>query len=347
MVQAPEQVPDLEEAEEAEEASRRRKPGIIVAATGGAAWITMAILGLTVLRPEMAMVRQMAARVASGIPALSPRDFGLAPALPSPASSASAGQAPAPAGWWRYTDPTGFSVNLPDGWTRSYRSANQVQFTSPSRPGATIVIAYSTSPEPDQYADWEGQSAWKAETDPSYVRLHIQQVYYRGYNCADWEFLDDDQGVQTHFLDQGFISAPGRQAYSIELAAPATTWLAAKNAYWNELLTSFVPVSSGTVSAPPTAGVPASNRTTTTPGTHTRTSKPASHSTRAPATGTHASPTPVPTTLPTSIPTSVPTSIPTSVPTSIPTSVIPTSIPASLIPTSLPTSISTSYPAVP
>lgn len=106
MVQVPQQVPDLEEVEEA---NSRRKPGIVLAVAGGAAWVTMAIVGLTILRPELAMVRHMAVRVANAIPALSPQDYALAPALPSPGPSASAGETRPPAGWWRYNDPEGFS----------------------------------------------------------------------------------------------------------------------------------------------------------------------------------------------------------------------------------------------
>jgi hypothetical protein len=106
MVQVPQQVPDLEEVEEA---NSRRKPGIVLASTGAAAWVIMAIVGVTILRPELAMVRHMAVRVANAIPALSPQDYGLAPALPSPGPSASAGETRPPAGWWRYNEPGGFS----------------------------------------------------------------------------------------------------------------------------------------------------------------------------------------------------------------------------------------------
>src|ERR1700743_3832804 len=102
MVQVPQLVPELEEAEEK---VSRRTPRLIVAA-GGALWVTMASAGVAILHPQLSMVCRMAMRVATGGHVISPQDFALAPPASSRSSSASAGSA-APAGWWCYTDPSG------------------------------------------------------------------------------------------------------------------------------------------------------------------------------------------------------------------------------------------------
>jgi hypothetical protein len=332
------QVPDLEQAE-AE--TSRRGPKVAVAAIG-AAWVTAAVIAVTLLRPELAVMKKMAERAATGAPIFTPADFARPPLRPS------GGTASVPAHWWRHTDRTGFEVNLPDGWTETYRSAYQARFTSAAWPGAAIVIAYTATPEPDQYANWEQLAAWKAKADSGYYQVGLQRVSYRGWNSADWEFTDVVNGVETHFLDHGFIPVAGQQAYAIELIAPSDRWDAAKAAYWDELLASFSPaatlypgdsagVNGLTPVGRPTAGGPAQ--------------PPASSPTGNGASGypPTATPTPSPTSLPTPTPTSGPTSVPTGTPTSVPTSLppsLPTSLPTSLLPTDLPTSLPASLPSL-
>jgi hypothetical protein len=309
-------IPDLEQAE----AAHGRRGAKVTVAVVGAAWVTMAIVGMTVLRPELAMVKRIAERAVAGAPPI------LSPPTPAVGSSASAPLASS-ARWRRYADPAGFTIDLPGGWTRTYRSASQVRFTSPARPGAAIVIAYTATPAPDQYTNWEQQAAWKAETDSGYLRIGIHRVYYRGWNCADWEFTDVVDGTATRFLDHGFIPVPGRQAYAIELVAPASQWDTAKAAYWGELLASFTPAilsQPHETNASPSPAAPASSGGSRASG--------------------HPRPTPAPTT-PTAVPTSLPTSVPTSLPTSLPTW-LPTSLPTSF-PTSLPNALPTSVPTAP
>jgi hypothetical protein len=96
MVQVPQQISDLEQAEEN---LSRRAPGIVVVAVGGAVWVIMAIVGVVILRPELALVRQMAVRVATGSPVISPQGYAQEPALPSPSPTASVGATQPPAGW--------------------------------------------------------------------------------------------------------------------------------------------------------------------------------------------------------------------------------------------------------
>lgn len=312
----------------AENAQGRRGPALAVSAVG-AAWVTMAVVAVTLLRPELAMVSRMAVKAAEdGIPAaVAPVAFTKPPQQPrqpqQPATSVT--------GWWRYTDPTGFSINLPAGWRQGYRSAYQVRFTNPADPGAAIVVAYTTTPRPDQYLDWEQQSAGTAEADPAYLLVGIHRVYYRGYNSADWEFTDSVSGRLTHFLDHGFISTSGAQAYSIELIAPASRWNSVKASLWGQLLASFTPAGHATP-AMTESRVPRSQPTHQSQNPQPTSSAAGDQSSSKPPAGQ-----------PTSGVTGIPTSVPTGLPTSIPTG-LPTSIPSG-IPTSIPSGISTSIPS--
>jgi hypothetical protein len=215
-----------------------------------AVWVSASAVAVITLRPELAAATHAAERAAAAaVPVIAPD---LAPDLAAGPSAAASPAIPpprrpaVPAGWLRHADSQGFSINLPDGWAQDYRSVNQVRFTAPGQSsgpgqGVTVVIAFTTTPKGDQYADWQAQAAWKAETDPGYQLIGIRRVAYRGYNCAEWEFLDSDQGQLTHYLDHGFIPVPGAQAYSIELVAPAGEWASVRARLWDELLASFSP----------------------------------------------------------------------------------------------------------
>jgi hypothetical protein len=103
------------------------------------------------------------------------------------------------------------------------------------------VVWWTTTPRPDQLADWRQQAAYKARTDPAYRQLAIDRVSYRGYNCANWEFADSDGGQAIHVLDHGFIVRPGALAYAIELYGPEAGWRDVHAGMWTGLLKSFTP----------------------------------------------------------------------------------------------------------
>jgi hypothetical protein len=106
-----------------------------------------------------------------------------------------------------------------------------------------VVAAWSYHPQADALTDWRQQAAAKAESDPTYQQIGIRQVSYRGYNAADWEFIDTYQGVLTHVIDRTFIVQPGHLAYAIELYGPEAQWPSVFPGMWQELMTSFQPAS--------------------------------------------------------------------------------------------------------
>lgn len=103
----------------------------------------------------------------------------------------------------RHQDPSGFSIDLPAGWTVASRSGSEAHFTG-APPGFAVVVAWTSQPKPDQLADWRQQAASKAASDPTYQQISIHRVSYRGYNAADSEFTNMYQGELARVLDQGF-----------------------------------------------------------------------------------------------------------------------------------------------
>ncbi len=107
--------------------------------------------------------------------------------------------------------------------------------------GFTVVVWWTTTPQPDQLTDWRQQAAYRAQTDPTYRQLGIARVSYRGYNSANWEFSSTYQGRIIHVLDHGFIVTPGALAYAIELYGPEGEWGNLRAQMWPGLLDSFAP----------------------------------------------------------------------------------------------------------
>jgi Protein kinase domain len=153
-----------------------------------------------------------------------------------------AGRAVSAAPWHAYDDPSGFAVRLPPGWAVVSTTPGEVQFTG-APGGFVLVVAWSTHPRSNALADWQQQAARKAATDSSYRQISIRRVSYRGYNAADWQFIDVYQGVRIHVIDRTFIVQAGRLAYTIELYGPASQWPAVHASIWRPLVTSFRPAS--------------------------------------------------------------------------------------------------------
>jgi hypothetical protein len=157
-------------------------------------------------------------------------------------SGPATGSAAVAAGWVTYTDPSGFSIKVPPGWSVTSTDTDEVRFTGPM-PGYVILVAWNHDPQADAYTYWEQQAAAKAASDPTYQQISIQRVYYRGWNAANWEFINSYDGEQTYVLDRGFVVIPGTLGYAIEIYGPPAGFPAARAALWNGLTSTFEPAS--------------------------------------------------------------------------------------------------------
>jgi hypothetical protein len=174
-----------------------------------------------------------AAPPAASAPAKDPATS--APAAPPPASakpsaSPAASSKPAaasdvPKGWYRYTDSTGFSVPLPNGW-KADRRGTEVYFQGNGR---LLIIDQTKSPKPDPVADWKNQEAERRNTTyRNYEKIRIDSVDYF-QKAADWEFLYTTRGGNAqHAQKRGFIVS-SKQAYGISWYTSPDEWNSAKS----------------------------------------------------------------------------------------------------------------------
>jgi len=149
-----------------------------------------------------------------------------APSTPPPATQGSvpgAGSSAVPAGYYRLTDPTGFSIGVPAGWQISH-VGHDVYITDPANSGIFLLIDQSDNPRPDPLADWQQQAAARQSTYPDYHLILLQAVRYpQAEKAADWEFTYDRGGVMVRILNRNVL-ANAHHAYALYWSTPASEW---------------------------------------------------------------------------------------------------------------------------
>jgi eukaryotic-like serine/threonine-protein kinase len=154
------------------------------------------------------------------------------PSSGSASASASAspgtGSGAIPAGFYRFTNSTGFSIGVPDGWQISH-VGHYVYITDPDNGGIYLLIDQSDNPKPDPLADWEQQQANRESSYPDYHLLRLESVNYpQAEKAADWEFTYDKNGVPVHVLNRNIL-ANAHHAYALYWSTPESDW----NAYFH------------------------------------------------------------------------------------------------------------------
>jgi len=173
-------------------------------------------------RPSPAGTASSAGASASSAPASSP-----SPSTPSasstPSAPASTGTGAVPAGYYRFTNSTGFSIGVPRGWTISH-DGHYVYIRDPANSGIFLLIDQSDQPRPDPLADWRQQAAARQGTYPGYHLILLKAVRYpQAEKAADWEFTYDRNGVTVQVLNRNIL-ANAQHAYALYWSTPASDW---------------------------------------------------------------------------------------------------------------------------
>ncbi|MFF5017595.1 protein kinase [Streptomyces sp. NPDC001165] len=133
----------------------------------------------------------------------------------------------------------GYSIGLPKGW--KYKSTGQAgdRYTGPN--GQMLLVGWTSTPKDDPVADWKNQERYMYRAQ--YRKIRIEQVDYRGWNTADWEFTYVEGGTKYRSIDRGFV-VNGHQGYGLMYTAKAAEWNSGlRKDTWKTLTTSFEPKS--------------------------------------------------------------------------------------------------------
>jgi hypothetical protein len=133
-----------------------------------------------------------------------------------------------PAGYYRFTNSTGFSIGVPRGWQISH-VGHYVYITDPANSGIFLLIDQSDQPKANPLADWQQQAANRQATYPDYHLILLRAVRYtQAEKAADWEFTYDRNGVMVQILNRNVL-ANAHHAYALYWSTPASDW----NAYYH------------------------------------------------------------------------------------------------------------------
>ncbi len=146
------------------------------------------------------------------------------PRSPATAVPPAGGPTPAtvPAGFRLYRDPSGFSLAVPVGWTKS-QDGHIVYFREPNG-GRFLLVDQTDTPKRDAVADWTAQEAARRSGIRDYRRVRIVERRYF-LEAADWEFTHTGpSGGRQHVVNRGFVTAWDRQAYGLYWSTPEAQW---------------------------------------------------------------------------------------------------------------------------
>ncbi|MGW7132488.1 serine/threonine protein kinase [Streptomyces bobili] len=151
------------------------------------------------------------------------------PTAPSPSATAGA----LPAGFRVFQAREGFSVALPEDWTRLDTTragdlAYRVTFGAEGDP-RTLAVTYSERVGPDPVAVWRDDVEPGLRQADGFARIgEIEATTYQGYEAADMEWAVDVDGTRVRTLGRGFLLG-GNRGFSLRWTTPAADWEAAAN----------------------------------------------------------------------------------------------------------------------
>jgi tRNA A-37 threonylcarbamoyl transferase component Bud32 len=213
----------------------RERKTVLLAAAAAVVVIVAVVVGLVLTSNNSPGAHQAAppashSASASARPSATPSATSASPSVsptasPSASASSSGGSAVLPAGFQRFTNSTGFSIGVPDGWQVSH-VGHYVYIRDPANSGIFLLIDQSDQPQPNALADWKQQAAARQDSYPDYRLLRLQSISYpQAEQAADWEFTYDRDNVPVHILSRNVL-ANATHAYALYWSTPASDWSA-------------------------------------------------------------------------------------------------------------------------
>lgn len=131
-----------------------------------------------------------------------------------------------PAGWRRVEDPDGFSLWVPEGWTRQ-TDGDQTDYT-PDNGRHRIRISSDTSPDfENPYMHMLDMEKGLEKRLPEYQRLKLGPNTFRDQvNSALWEFTWTEKTTfpgPRRAIDQIYYTDDGTE-YALYMSGPADDW---------------------------------------------------------------------------------------------------------------------------
>ncbi|MFI8240809.1 serine/threonine-protein kinase [Streptomyces sp. NPDC085866] len=156
----------------------------------------------------------------------------------TPAPATSAGSSPGPGGadpdnWVRQTDPLGFSLSLPKGWTRKvYQNDGALKQVDYSPDGGKHFVRIAIDTDPDFADAFQHQRDLEQQLQRliDYRRVTMKQNTYRDCKGSVWEYTWTAQKTVPPYvpgprraIEETYYSREGVE-YAIYMSSPAADW---------------------------------------------------------------------------------------------------------------------------
>lgn len=143
---------------------------------------------------------------------------------PTASAPASPSATAVPAGFVRYTDASGFSLDVPSGWSVTHQGTDgHLTYLREPGGGRYLLIDHGTQPKPDPVADWTQQEQQRRGGWPDYHRIRIVAVPHYFVASADWEFTYTADAGPVHVINRGTVT-DAHDAYGMFWSTPAAQW---------------------------------------------------------------------------------------------------------------------------
>jgi hypothetical protein len=132
-----------------------------------------------------------------------------------------------PAGWHRYTPPTGgWSIGAPQGW-QPLAEGDGVRLVDPAG-GRYVQVSTRYPAGASAIEAWQAQESAFASAHSAYQRLRLDTVTVAGArDAADWEFTYEDGGAALHAVDHAVVV--GRWGYAVFFQTHSDMWSASQD----------------------------------------------------------------------------------------------------------------------
>jgi tRNA A-37 threonylcarbamoyl transferase component Bud32 len=156
---------------------------------------------------------------------------------PMPSRTGPSKRPPVAPGYHRVRDPLGFSVDVPNGWTRkTMPNGEEVDYLAPSgRTGLKFSLVDFADGSPLRH--WRELEPAVRKKSPGYHKLRMNATRYQDKDAAIWEYTWDGRVRPYHAIDLGFAVGSARH-FVLYLSAPDANWAVSKR-YFDTAVNTF------------------------------------------------------------------------------------------------------------
>ncbi|MBT2397706.1 serine/threonine protein kinase, partial [Streptomyces sp. ISL-100] len=160
------------------------------------------------------------------------------PVSSTPAAPQTSAPPEPPTGFRRVTDPAGFSLAVPELWSRTNAAGGQITYSGSTGMEHLLIGVVHNPPYATSYDNFLNIEQKAKANQNDFRRLRLERNTFQGRPGAIWEytFKDKQTGETLHAIDQGYI-APNGTDYSIYTKSRDRDWQYARKTFDTALAT--------------------------------------------------------------------------------------------------------------